>query len=124
MRALDFRNPPVEVEVEEVIDTNFPEYTRTVTKLVYQETELTDEMLAQLAENELLCPTKDDVASANFRSTRNDLLAECDWINGADVTMSDEKKAEWVAYRQALRDISSHEKWPHLEPEDWPTKPT
>lgn len=124
MKALDFRTPPVEVEVEEVIDPNFPEYTRTVTKLVYQETELTDEMLAQCAANDAAGMTVEEANAQGFRLFRNSLLSECDWINGADVTMSDEKKAEWVAYRQALRDISSHEKWPHLEPEDWPTKPT
>jgi len=58
------------------------------------------------------------------RAHRNALLAACDWINGADVTMADEKKAEWVAYRQALRDITSHANWPYLELDDWPTQPT
>jgi len=58
------------------------------------------------------------------RSYRNALLAACDWVGGSDVTMADEKKAEWVAYRQALRDITSHANWPYLELNDWPTQPT
>jgi len=32
--------------------------------------------------------------------------------------------AEQTAYRQALRDITSHANWPHLEDADWPTKPS
>lgn len=124
MKALDFRTPPVEVTEEVVIDPNFPEYTRTVTKLVYQETELTDEMLAQCAANDALGMTVEEANAQGFRLFRNSLLSECDWINGADVTMTDEKKAEWVAYRQALRDITSHANWPNLEPDDWPTQPT
>jgi len=31
--------------------------------------------------------------------------------------------AEQTAYRQALRDITSHANWPHLDEADWPTKP-
>jgi hypothetical protein len=30
---------------------------------------------------------------------------------------------EQTAYRQALRDITSHSNWPYLEESDWPTKP-
>ena len=28
-----------------------------------------------------------------------------------------------TTYRQALRDITTHSNWPHLEEDDWPTKP-
>lgn len=31
--------------------------------------------------------------------------------------------AEQIAYRQALRDITTHPNWPNLEESDWPTKP-
>jgi len=31
--------------------------------------------------------------------------------------------AEQTAYRQALRDITSHANWPNLDDADWPTKP-
>ena len=30
---------------------------------------------------------------------------------------------EMAAYRQALRDITSHANWPYLNEADWPVKP-
>jgi hypothetical protein len=62
----------------------------------------------------------DEDASEKNRRTRNDrLLIETDFYALSDVTMS----AEMTAYRQALRDITAHANWPHLNDEDWPTKP-
>lgn len=76
--------------------------------------------------------TLDDVASrtaaleASNRSHRDRLLAETDYMALTDVPMS----AEVTAYRQALRDITTHANWPNLVyPDmngvggDWPTKP-
>ena len=42
-----------------------------------------------------------------IRGMRNEALAECDWTQAADSPLSDEKKAEWATYRQALRDLPS-----------------
>lgn len=53
------------------------------------------------------------------RMVRNEKLSETDWWASSDLTMT----AEQTAYRQALRDITSHVNWPHLEEDDWPTKP-
>ena len=39
------------------------------------------------------------------RQTRNELLAECDWTQLADIPS--ETKAIWSEYRQSLRDITS-----------------
>jgi len=74
----------------------------------------------------------DDLASrtaaleASNRSHRDRLLADTDYMALTDVPMS----AEMTAYRQALRDITSHANWPNLAyPDmdgaggDWPTKP-
>ena len=61
----------------------------------------------------------DDAAAERVRSKRDDLLAETDWTGLSDVTMS----AEMATYRQALRDITTHANFPHLEPEDYPVKP-
>lgn len=58
------------------------------------------------------------VASGN-RTRRDGKLMETDWHALSDVTMS----AEMTAYRQALRDITAHANWPHLNDDDWPTKP-
>lgn len=60
-----------------------------------------------------------DRLAESQRSGRNQLLEETDWWAVSDRTMT----AEETAYRQALRDITTHANWPNLEPEDWPTKP-
>jgi hypothetical protein len=54
------------------------------------------------------------------RERRDRLIAETDWWALSDTP---DMTAEQTAYRQALRDISSHANWPHLDEADWPTKP-
>ncbi len=44
----------------------------------------------------------------SLRRQRNVLLGESDWTQTADSPLSDSKKAEWVTYRQALRDLPSN----------------
>ena len=61
----------------------------------------------------------DTVMADTNRASRDVKLAETDFYALSDVTMS----AEMTAYRQALRDITSHANWPNLEEADWPTKP-
>ena len=62
----------------------------------------------------------DDLYAESNRNKRGDLLAETDWWALPDSpTMTDAQ----TAYRQALRDITTHSNWPHLEDSDWPTKP-
>ena len=65
-------------------------------------------------------PPTDAEALANLRSRRNVLLAETDYLALADNTLTDAMKT----YRQALRDLPKHSKWPHLADSDWPTKPS
>ncbi len=62
----------------------------------------------------------DDAVAASNRSTRNTLLSNSDWTQVADAPVD---ATAWAAYRQALRDITSHANWPHLDEADWPTKP-
>ncbi|EGR2303077.1 hypothetical protein D0814_23240 [Vibrio parahaemolyticus] len=49
-------------------------------------------------------------------------LKETDWTQMLDAPLSDESKAEFVAYRKSLRDIPQT----YSSPDDviWPTKPT
>lgn len=61
----------------------------------------------------------DEKAADAVRSKRNELLAATDYLALTDNTLSDTTKA----YRQALRDITSHVNFPHLSEEDWPVKP-
>lgn len=57
-----------------------------------------------------------------LREERNKMLAESDWTQMADSSLTDSVKAEWVTYRQALRDITKDYK--SLEDVKWPTKPS
>jgi len=60
----------------------------------------------------------------NIRATRRNKLAESDWTQFADSPLSDNKKAEWATYRQALRDLP--QEYPNAISNDdiiWPTKP-
>ena len=57
------------------------------------------------------------------RSIRNGYLEASDWTQIPDNEMSSSLRAEWLAYRSALRGIPSHANWPLLEADDWPTKP-
>ena len=61
----------------------------------------------------------DERAASTVRTQRDKLLSETDWMALSDVTMT----TEMEAYRQALRDITSHENFPNLSEEDWPVKP-
>jgi len=44
----------------------------------------------------------------SIRIKRDVLLSESDWTQTADSPLTDSKKAEWVTYRQALRDVPSN----------------
>lgn len=56
-----------------------------------------------------------------IRDRRNRLLADCDWTALSDAALTGQQKAAWVAYRQALRDIT---KQPDPFNIVWPTPPT
>ena len=48
-----------------------------------------------------------DMAMEDLRSKRNKLLADTDYTVLQDSTYTDAQVAEWVIYRQALRDITN-----------------
>ena len=64
-----------------------------------------------------------------LREERNQRLAETDWTQGRDVTLSND--IDWRTYRQALRDLPSNSN-PKLDSNGrldmssvtWPTKPS
>lgn len=79
-----------------------------------------DDELGTKAEQETAYQTElDNDAAKRNRSDRNNLLTETDWWAVSDRTMTSEQ----TAYRTALRDLPTHSNWPHLEDDDWPTKP-
>lgn len=63
------------------------------------------------------------VSTLSAQNDRNARLAETDWLVIRKVEDGIDIPTEWSEYRQALRDITSHENWPWLNLEDWPTKP-
>ena len=44
----------------------------------------------------------------DVRIKRDVLLSESDWTQTSDSPLTDSKKAEWVTYRQALRDLPAN----------------
>ena len=79
-----------------------------------------DDELGTQAEQETAYQAElDNDAARRNRSDRNNLLTETDWWAVSDRTMTSEQ----TAYRTALRDLPTHSNWPHLEDDDWPTKP-
>lgn len=71
-------------------------------------------------EKEAIYQASLDAATAEMqRETRNHLLSSTDFYGLSDVTMS----SEMTSFRQALRDLPTHENWPNLEDADWPTAP-
>tara|TARA_R100001460_G_scaffold99503_1_gene142780 strand:+ start:2251 stop:2745 length:495 start_codon:yes stop_codon:yes gene_type:complete len=72
------------------------------------------------AEQETAYQTSLDTnAASNNRKKRDTLLSETDWWAVSDRTMTSAQ----TTYRTALRDLPTHSNWPHLEADDWPTKP-
>ena len=58
-----------------------------------------------------------NASSARVRAKRNQLLSDSDWMALSDSTMT----TEWASYRQALRDLTAQEGFPHTV--EWPNKP-
>ena len=58
------------------------------------------------------------------RSKRDEELQRTDWTQANDSPLSDADQLKYRAYRQALRDLTTHENWPELQEEDWPTLET
>ena len=75
-------------------------------------------------EFELPNPSPSDLIAHNknaLRQLRDFHLAACDWTQVPDSALSDEDRAAWRVYRQALRDITET----FTSPSDviWPLSP-
>ena len=55
------------------------------------------------------------------RDERNILLADCDWTQASDSSLSAGTKESWIIYRQELRDIPENNADPFNI--SWPTAP-
>ena len=56
-----------------------------------------------------------DDAKGIALKVRDELLARSDWTQFNDSPLSDEDKAIWATYRQALRDYPSQEGFPNIK---------
>ena len=65
----------------------------------------------------------DAVAAASVRTQRDKLLADTDWVVIKALENTQGLNFDMAAYRQALRDITTHANFPNLQDSDWPTKP-
>jgi len=95
------------------IEEGTPVLTDGVWTQVWNITDASAEEIAERTANE----------SANVRSERDQLLADTDWTVLQDSPLTDAQTADWVIYRQALRDITGHANFPYLQDADWPVKP-
>lgn len=106
-------------------DLNFPEVDLSTHKVVKATTPtlIGDEWVLGFSIAEKTQEEREFYAEAedyNNRRIRDQKLAETDWWALPD---SPTMTAEQTAYRQALRDITTHSNWPILSEADWPTKP-
>ncbi len=60
-------------------------------------------------------------AELQVRNARDQLLLESDWIVARSYERGEPVPANWVSYRQALRDITAQAGFPYSV--EWPTKP-
>jgi len=99
----------------ELQDIQPPLYTLGIDSLYNTNTELRPEQIAlnEAYDREMFLP--------NLRSKRNVLLSQTDWSQLPDSPLSEEKKQEYVVYRQALRDLPSTATYDNLI---WPTEPS
>ena len=67
-----------------------------------------------------------DLLMSDLRRLRNLKLEASDWTQLGDNQLTDEKKADWVTYRQALRDITKNvaDDTSTLENFAWPSEPS
>lgn len=86
-----------------------------------------DDEITTWLETHSIAAWVDPVNYMNFmRAVRNNLLQNCDYTQLPDVPFTPEKKAEWVVYRQDLRDFpDEHPITTKAEYEAlvWPTPP-
>ena len=101
----------------------FKEHDRKTQKLVsvepyYEKTWVYTVEVQDKTEEDLAAETESQWAS--IRQQRNVKLAESDWTQIADAPFTEEKRLEWVTYRQALRDITNQTDPFSIS---WPTDP-
>jgi hypothetical protein len=99
-----------EVTETQVLEEGTPVFDKEADRWtqVFVVRDMSDEELAQIAE----------AKAEQIRNERNNLLVASDWTQVLDAPVDQDA---WAEYRQALRDITSQEGFPHNVV--WPVKP-
>lgn len=113
--------PPYEISVRQGIEEiNGKWFTKYVVGPVFSEYTDDEGVTHTVEQQETEYRTRiDNQVAENVRNQRNKLLEESDWTQSRDVILDND--ADWIAYRQALRDITTQDGFPHNA--IWPVKP-
>ena len=107
----DFSESPNPGKYEKVVETNPTKDERGVWMQAWKVVPMSDSEKKEA----------NDRAAEGVRSQRNLLLQETDWIVVKAKETGTNLSAEFKAYRQALRDITEQEGFPHIV--TWPERP-
>jgi len=98
-------------------------FTKFIAGPVFTDTRDSEGNVTTAADNEAAYKAGIDAQAAkSIRKQRDRLIAESDWTQLADCPLADLDKAEWVTYRQGLRDLPTASGFPHTM--TWPVKPS
>ena len=98
-------------------------FTKFIAGPVFTDTTDSEGTVTTAADNEAAYRANfDSIVGAAVRTERDTKLTETDWTQLADSQLTDEVKATWVTYRQALRDLPTASGFPHTM--TWPTEPS
>jgi hypothetical protein len=90
----------------------------------YDSNNLTSSGIKQIQFEKIQQESNDKEVKKHLRNKRLQKLKQSDWTQLPDSPLSDSKKAEWSAYRQALRDIpQTYSDATSLDDIIWPTRP-
>ena len=105
-------------------------FTKYILGPIFTDTTDEDGVTTTAAEHQAEYEARKDAEQANnVRAQRDRLLAECDWVTvkavdqNAQDSLGIQVPQVWLTYRQALRDITTHEDFPNLADDDWPVEP-
>lgn len=65
-----------------------------------------------------------DAELDRIRHIRTAKLSACDWTQGLDAQITEEKRQKWAVYRQALRDITTTQADVLCDDIEWPEEPS
>lgn len=107
----DFSNKPERGRYQKVVEVAPVRNEFGVWRQAWQLVDMNDEEKA----------AEDASAASQARARRNFMLSQSDWTRLDDTPLTDEQKAAWATYRQALRDITTQTGFPWEV--TWPTQP-